>query len=200
MAMKLNKPSAILIGAALLVPSALFGQADQASPQNSTSVPLRHQSRAAGQNQRRRFMDFVRKLNLSPEQQTQFKALMHTQRQQFMVLKRDASLSDLERKQQAQQVQKQVRQQFLAMLTPEQEKQVNAMLQRARREQQNRQAMNADAKPAAGNDGSNTDPDGVAQPSQQQLEEILASFVSDEDAAPQSANALPAAPKTGHAQ
>jgi len=145
-------------------------------------------------------MDFVRKLNLSPEQQTQFKALMHTQRQQFMVLKRDASLSDLERKQQAQQVQKQVRQQFLAMLTPEQEKQVNAMLQRARREQQNRQAMNADAKPAAGNDGSNTDPDGVAQPSQQQLEEILASFVSDEDAAPQSANALPAAPKTGHAQ
>lgn len=198
--MKLSKPSAILIGAALLVPSALFGQQDQASSQNSTSAPMRHQSRAAGQNQRRRFMEFVRQLNLSPEQQIQFKALMHTQRQQFMALKRDASLSDQEKKQQAQQTQKQVRKQFLAMLTPEQEKQVNVIMQQARREQQNRQAMNADTKPADANEGSNPDPGAAAQPSQQQLEEILASFVSDEDAAPQPASAAPAAPKTGHAQ
>ena len=69
----------------------------------------------------------MRDLNLTDQQKTQLKSLRETQRQQIEQVKQNSSLSEEQKREQIAQIRKQGKDQFTALLTPEQQAKLKTM-------------------------------------------------------------------------
>lgn len=117
----------LVFGVALLGWGQDTGQAAPPAP-----GPGAHGMGRAGAARRPGIMRALQRLNLTPDQKTQIRNLLQTQRQKVQSLRQDASLTPEQRQDNIKQIRQSTHQQVLGILTPEQQAKLKQFEQRRR--------------------------------------------------------------------
>lgn len=170
--MKLRNSAMVVLAGVLMIAPGAWAQDGAQGPQRQNNP---------GAAQRKRFQAIAKQLNLTQQQFFEIRNIMRRQHEQMLVLRDNTSLSEQDRKAQAQQIRKQAHDAFVSMLSDDQKLQFAGMMEQYRKEQQERRAQqqNAGQNQEDSANESSTVPES-------ELDSIIDSAVSDNAPAPKS--------------
>jgi Spy/CpxP family protein refolding chaperone len=117
----------VILSGAMLLPLAALAQTAATTPNsgdnNSATTSTAPQEKERGE----RGEKFAKKLNLTPEQQTELKGIRENMRQQAQTIKNDSSLTADQKKAKMKELRETTHQQMMAKLTPEQQEKFKQM-------------------------------------------------------------------------
>jgi Spy/CpxP family protein refolding chaperone len=118
--MKVTRLLNAILSGAMLLPMAALAQTANTTPSgdsNTATTSTAPQEKERGE----RGEKFAKKLNLTPEQQTELKSMRENMRQQAQAIKSDTSLTSDQKKAKFKELRQTTHEQMMAKLTPEQQ-------------------------------------------------------------------------------
>jgi Spy/CpxP family protein refolding chaperone len=117
-----------------------MAQDSTAAPQQDQSAPSQSGHGTPGQRQEHQLQSLTKKLNLTPDQVTQVKAIEDDSQQQMMALRSDSSVADQDRRTKMMDIRKSSQDKIRAVLTDEQKPKFDALMAQRQQHMQEHRA------------------------------------------------------------